>query len=254
MKLSELLSSSSTRIKTGLLLLAGALIIGYIDSFFVMWLLLGSLLVISLHESMKLFKFQSQEIFFYSGAIWFCAYFYPTPTDLIFVLAIVYASILAYTKRLEKKLFLPLLYPTASFLFILALYNEYGVHALLWLMMVVALCDVGAYFVGKGMGKTKFCETSPNKTLEGVAGGVVVATIFGSFFALPELTLLGSIIISFVIAVISIFGDLFESYLKREADVKDSGNILPGHGGILDRTDSYLFGAVILLVILRAII
>ena len=254
MKLSELLSSSSTRIKTGLLLLAGALIIGYIDSFFVMWLLLGSLLVISLHESMKLFKFQSQEIFAYSGVVWFCAYFYPTPTDLIFVLAIVYASVLAYTKRLEKKLFLPLLYPTASFLFILSLYNEYGVQALLWLMMVVALCDVGAYFVGKGMGKTKFCETSPNKTLEGVAGGVVVATIFGSFFALSEITLLGSILISFVIAIVSIFGDLFESYLKREADVKDSGNILPGHGGILDRTDSYLFGAVILLVILRAII
>jgi phosphatidate cytidylyltransferase len=54
-----------------------------------------------------------------------------------------------------------------------------------------------------------------------------------------------------VVAVASVFGDLFESYLKREADVKDSGDILPGHGGILDRTDGYLFGGVIMLVLLR---
>lgn len=254
MKPSELISSSSTRIKTGLLLLIGALIIGYIDSFFVMWLLLGSLLVISLHESMKLFKFESQQIFIYSGFTWFAAYFYPSPTDLIFILAIVYASVLAYTKKLDTKLFLPLLYPTASFLFILSLYSEYGMQALLWLLIVVAGCDIGAYFVGKGMGKTKFCETSPNKTLEGVAGGVIVATVLGSFFALDGLSLIGAVTISFVIAVVSIFGDLFESYLKREANVKDSGDILPGHGGILDRTDSYLFGAVILLIILRVLI
>lgn len=254
MNLSELISSSSTRIKTGLLLLIGALIIGYIDSFFIMWLLLGSLLVISLHESMKLFKFESQQIFFYSGLIWFCAYFYPSPTDLIFVLAIVYASVLAYTKNLEKKLFLPLLYPTASFLFILALYTEYGMQSLLWLLVVVAGCDIGAYFVGRAIGKTKFCETSPNKTLEGVAGGVLVATLLGTIFAIDGLTLIGAIVISFVIAVVSIFGDLFESYLKREANLKDSGDILPGHGGILDRTDSYLFGAVILLIILRVVL
>ena len=254
MKLSEVVSSSSTRIKTGLLLLIGVLIIGYLDSFFVMWLLLGALLVISLHESMKLFHFQSQEIFIYSGMAWFCAYFYPNPVDLIFVLAIVYASVLAYTKRLEKKLFLPLLYPTASFLFILTLYIEYGMQSLLWLLVVVAGCDIGAYFVGKSLGKTKFCETSPNKTLEGVAGGVIVATVLGSFVAIDGLSLFGAIVISFIIAIVSIFGDLFESYLKREADVKDSGNILPGHGGILDRTDSYLFGAVILLIVLRAVL
>lgn len=254
MKVSELISSSSTRIKTGLLLLIGVIIIGYIDSFFVMWLLLGALLVISLHESMKLFKFESQQIFIYSGLVWFCAYFYPNPVDLIFVLAIVYASILAYTKNLEKKLFLPLLYPTASFLFILSLYTQYGMDSLLWLLVVVAGCDIGAYFVGKGLGKTKFCETSPNKTLEGVIGGIVVATALGSLFALEGLSLIGAVSISFIIAVASIFGDLFESYLKREADVKDSGNILPGHGGILDRTDSYLFGAVILFVILRAVL
>ena len=125
---------------------------------------------------------------------------------------------------------------------------------MLWLLVIVAGADIGAYFVGKTIGKTKFCETSPNKTVEGVAGGLVVATILGIIFALDNISLLGSIIISLVVALASIFGDLFESFLKREAGVKDSGDILPGHGGILDRTDGYLFGGVIMLVILRAVL
>ena len=63
-----------------------------------------------------------------------------------------------------------------------------------------------------------------------------------------------SLIISGVVSLSSVFGDLFESYLKREADVKDSGTILPGHGGVLDRTDGYLFGAIVMLVLLRVVI
>lgn len=251
--MTEIIKSSSTRIKTGVILILAVLLIGYIDSFFLMWLLLGALLVISIDEVLKLYKIDSFLVYIYSGVLWFISYFYPTPDDLIFVLAIIYASILAYTKDFEKKLFFTLLYPTASFLFILSLYIEYGVMALLWLLVIVAGADIGAYFVGKSMGKTKFCETSPNKTLEGVAGGVIVATILGVFFAIDNISIFGAIIISIIVAIASVFGDLFESYLKREAGVKDSGNILPGHGGILDRTDGYLFGAVIMLVLLRAV-
>ncbi|XOB62539.1 phosphatidate cytidylyltransferase [Campylobacterota bacterium DY0563] len=250
----EIIKSSSTRIKTGLALLAGILIIGYIDSFFLMWLLLGGLLVIAISESQKLYQMKVDSIYFYVGVLWFAAYFYPYAEDLTFVAAIIFASILAYTKTLDKKIFLPLFYPTASFLFLLTLYTEYGVMSLLWLLVIVAGADIGAYFVGKSMGKTKFCETSPNKTVEGVAGGLVVATIFGIVFAIDNISIFGSIIISLLVALASIFGDLFESYLKREADVKDSGNILPGHGGILDRTDGYLFGAVVMLFILRAVL
>ena len=253
MSFSEIVSSSSTRIKTAFVLFMMAAIVGYIDSFFLMWLLFGGLLVVAISESQRLYKTEIDSIYLYTGILWFVSYFYPSPEDLIFVVAIVYASILAYTKNLDKKIFLPLLYPTASFLFLLTLYIEYGVMSLLWLLVIVAGADIGAYFVGRSMGKTKFCETSPNKTLEGVAGGLIVATIFGVIFAIDNISVFGAIVISLIVALASVFGDLFESYLKREAGVKDSGDILPGHGGILDRTDGYLFGGIVMLVLLRAI-
>ncbi len=251
--MTEIIKSSGTRIKTGVILILAVLLIGYIDSFFIMWLLFGGLLVISISESKKLYKTQIDFVYLYSGVLWFLAYFYPNPEDLIFVLAIVYASVLAYKKSIDTKAFLILLYPTASFLFLFSLYIEYGVMSLLWLLVIVAGADIGAYFVGRGMGKTKFCETSPNKTIEGVIGGLLVATILGTIFSIDNLSTFGAIVISLIVALASVFGDLFESYLKREAGVKDSGNILPGHGGILDRTDGYLFGGVIMLVLLRAI-
>ena len=252
--MSNILSESSTRIKTGIALIIAMLILGYIDSYFLFWLVFGIMLMISVSESKKLYGLKSDSIYIYTGLLWFAAYFYPMPVDLIFIVAIGYASRLAYKKTLNQKLFLPLLYPTASFLFLLTLYSEFGVMALLWLLVIVASRDIGAYFVGKTFGKTKFCETSPNKTIEGVIGGVAFAVVLGTVFAISEINIIGAIVISSIVSFSSVFGDLFESYLKREADVKDSGSILPGHGGVLDRTDGYLFGAIVMLVLLRVII
>ena len=107
------------------------------------------------------------------------------------------------------------------------------------------------YFGGKMFGRTKLSKASPNKTLEGALIGVVFAVLIG--------TLVGMLIKGFVIAffttllmaIFSIFGDLYESSLKRNINVKDSGTILPGHGGILDRLDGLLFSAVIMLFILN---
>jgi phosphatidate cytidylyltransferase len=250
--MSDLLRSSATRIKTALVLVVALLIIGYIDSYFIMWAFFGVLLAISLHEAQKLFDFNDSKVYIASTLVWAAAYFYPTPEDLIFVLAVVYASILAYTKELDKKFLVLLMYPTASFLFLFSLYIQFGMHSLLWLLVVVAGADVGAYFVGRSMGKTKFCQTSPNKTIEGVVGGVIVAAILGSIFSIGSFGFIQALFISLIVAVASVFGDLFESYLKREANVKDSGHILPGHGGILDRTDGYLFAGIIMLVLLKA--
>ena len=250
----KIINESSTRIKTGVVLFVSMLLIGYIDSYFIFWLVFGIMLLISISEAKKLFNLKSDSIYVYTSLLWIAAYFYPKPEDLIFIVAIAYASQLAYKKTLNVHMFLPLLYPTASFLFLLSLYSEYGTMTLLWLLIIVASTDIGAYFVGKSIGKTKFCETSPNKTIEGVIGGVVFAVIFGTLFSINEISFVNALIISGIVSITSIFGDLFESYLKREADVKDSGTILPGHGGVLDRTDGYLFGAIIMLVLLREVI
>jgi phosphatidate cytidylyltransferase len=249
--MSNIISGSSTRIKTGIALLVAFAIIGFIDSFFLTWLTFGVLMVIALSEAMKLFKIDDNKIYFYAGAIWLASYFYPQPEDLIFVVGIIFASILAYTKEFNKELFLPLMYPIVSYLFLFSLYISFGMESLLWLIAVVAGTDVGAYFIGKSIGSTKFCETSPNKTLEGVFGGIFVAAVLGVIFSPQYVSFFFAFTISLIVATSSIFGDLYESYLKREADLKDSGDILPGHGGILDRTDGYLFGGVILLVLLR---
>lgn len=249
--MSDILSSSSTRVKTGVALGIALLIVGFIDSFFIMWLLLGALMMIGINEAMRLFESDNDLIYYYAGAVWIVAAFYPKPEDLVFLIAIIFASILAYTRDFDKGLFLPLLYPVASFLFLLSLYSQFGMMSLLWLLVVVAGTDIGAYYSGKSFGKTKFCETSPNKTIEGVIGGVAAASILGVIFSLDSIGLFSALIISILVSLSSVFGDLFESYLKREAEVKDSGDLLPGHGGILDRTDGYLFGGVVMLILLR---
>lgn len=249
--MSGIISQSSTRIKTGIVLLIVILAIGFIDSVFLTWAFLGSLMIVAIAESMKLFDMDQFDIYIYAVLAWIAAYFYPKPEDLVFIIGVVFASILAYTKELDKKIFLPLMYPMASYLFLFSLYLGFGIESLLWLLVVVAGADVGAYFVGKSIGVTKFCATSPNKTLEGVAGGVITAAILGTIFSLDQFGFWSGLFISTLVAVASVFGDLFESYLKREANVKDSGDILPGHGGILDRTDGYLFGGIVMLVLLR---
>lgn len=252
--MTNIIKESSTRIRTGIVLILAMLILGYIDSYFLFWLVFGIMLLISVSESKKLFALKSDSVYVYTALLWIVAFFYPMPVDLIFIVAIGYAAQLAYKKKINQKLFLPLLYPTASYLFLLALYSEYGVMTLFWLLVIVGSTDIGAYFVGKRFGKTLFSETSPNKTIEGVIGGVVFAVIFGTMIAPEGLNIVSAIVISSIVSFASIFGDLFESYLKREVGLKDSGSILPGHGGVLDRTDGYLFGVIVMLVLLRIVI
>ena len=249
-----LFGAHSERITTGIALVAGVLTIGFIDNFFLMWLFLGVVYLLAFYEANKLFKIENNAIYFYAALLWLIAAFYPYGDDLFVIAGIVFAAVVAYTKNLDWKYFFPFLYPTAGMLFILTMYQEYGVAALLWLLVVVAMADIGAYVVGKSIGKTPFCVTSPKKTLEGVIGGILIASATGFFAGLSIVDADKAILISLFTAAASVFGDLFESYLKRQAEVKDSGNILPGHGGVLDRIDGYLFGAVIMLVLLRGLV
>ena len=120
-----------------------------------------------------------------------------------------------------------------------------------WMLMsvfiMVWVCDSGAYFTGYFLGKHKMApHLSPKKTIEGGVGGVlltVVAALIIQRFLLIAPNMLNAVIVALLVAFGAIVGDLFESYLKRSFGVKDSGNILPGHGGFADRFDSFLMVA-----------
>ena len=234
----------------GLLVLVGT--IGWIDDPLLMWAFLGVVYIFSFHEAMRLFGLNNNSVYFWAIILWIVAYFYPNPDDLFFLVMIIFAGTRAYNTNFQKELILPFLYPVSGILFFWILYQDFGIQAMVWLLVTVALTDIGAFFTGKAIGKTQFSPTSPNKTIEGVVGGVVLATIAGTYMGLYIADLWIALVVTFLTSVSSIFGDLFESYLKREAGVKDSGDILPGHGGALDRIDGYLFGAIVMVIALRA--
>ena len=123
--------------------------------------------------------------------------------------------------------------------------NKESAIFLLVFLSLVWVMDVGAYFVGKYFGRIKLAKLiSPNKTWEGLIGGLLAITLLS--IPLSKYLLINSFVfISFSIAIglLSVVGDLTFSMLKRNANIKDSGNILPGHGGILDRIDSILSSA-----------
>ncbi len=250
----EIFEAHRERIITSVVLVLGLLIIGMIDNFFIMWLIFGAIYLLAFKEAIQLFGIENDGLVPLATGLWLIVGVYPYGDDLFVLACVVYASAVAFNKELRWKEFFPFIYPTAGMLFMFTMYQEYGVMSLLWLLGVVAFTDIGAYAVGKSIGKRQFCETSPNKTMEGVIGGVSVATICGAFFGLSIVDFSVAFFVSFAVAVSSIFGDLYESSLKRAAGVKDSGDLLPGHGGILDRIDGYLFGAIVMLVLLRGLV
>lgn len=119
----------------------------------------------------------------------------------------------------------------------LRMQEPHGLLYTFWAMALVWACDSGAYFTGRAIGGPKLApQISPNKTWAGFVGGVAAAGIFATllvWFGLPAPLAIATP----VLAMLAQLGDLYESHLKREAGVKDSGNLLPGHGGIMDRLD-----------------
>ena len=124
------------------------------------------------------------------------------------------------------------------------LLNTTGLHLTLTSCFLIVASDIGSYFIGKSFGKTSLSPISPSKTIEGLVGGISCSTLLAIFFAFLmnwENPLFVGIIYGISISLMALVGDLIESMMKRDAKIKDSGTFLPGHGGILDRIDSYIF-------------
>lgn len=123
--------------------------------------------------------------------------------------------------------------------------NIIGIQLLVLLVIPTELNDVFQYLTGKAFGKRKITPNiSPNKTLEGFLGGLLLTTILCNLLGLlllPNKSFLLNSTIGILIGVLGFLGDIFMSYIKRDAGVKDTGNLIPGHGGLLDRIDSLMF-------------
>lgn len=130
-----------------------------------------------------------------------------------------------------------------------------GPRPLIFVIALIAISDSAQYFAGRAMGRRKLAPlVSPGKTWEGAVGGLLAAIVIGMTLgpvwgqtaSLAQGALLGA-----MLCLSGILGDLFESLLKRSAGVKDSGSLIPGHGGVLDRIDAYLFAVPVYLLFLR---
>lgn len=135
----------------------------------------------------------------------------------------------------------------------LRLAHEGGAFLVIWLMLVIWATDSGAYFAGRAIGGPKLApRISPKKTWAGLAGGMLAAALVGGLGVLfrPEHPLWPLVLVGALLAVLSQLGDLFESHVKRRFGVKDSGQLIPGHGGLLDRVDGLIVGALVMAVLM----
>ncbi len=153
-----------------------------------------------------------------------------------------------------------LIYAAIPFIFFMGLGfvgDSYNAYIPLGFLILLWTNDTGAYLAGRSMGRHKLFERiSPNKTWEGFFGGVVMAVVAGFILShyFGVLPLWSWVCMALIIGVFGTFGDLVESMLKRNVGVKDSGNILPGHGGLLDRFDGLLMAAPLVYLFLKNIL
>ncbi|MFA7592837.1 MAG: phosphatidate cytidylyltransferase [Thiohalobacteraceae bacterium] len=143
---------------------------------------------------------------------------------------------------------LPVLLPAGWALAALHARPEQGPALALFVLVLMWVADSGAYFAGRNFGRHKLApRVSPNKTWEGVAGGLAGSLLFallaGGWFGWTGGRLTGFVVLAVLCALLSVVGDLFISLLKRQQGLKDTGNLFPGHGGLLDRIDSLLAAA-----------
>ena len=136
--------------------------------------------------------------------------------------------------------------------FLLSFYNLRGsskldFHYLVWIVVTVWLSDIGGFFVGRFFGGPRLSKWSPNKTLSGFSGSLIFSQLafYIIFLAIKDVGFTYKFfIIQIFICIISVFGDLFFSFLKRKNNIKDYSSIIPGHGGLMDRIDGLIFAII----------
>ncbi len=182
---------------------------------------------------------------------------WPTVLSFSLALSMILAGLLCYQVSLAPSesrhlsmfiLLFGILYIGYTLGHFLRLRNQHdGALLVLFVLLVTWAGDTAAYYVGKTWGSRPLApRLSPNKTIEGFLGGLVVAPLIawiGHLWFLPAVTPVDCLILGLLFTVLGLLGDLSESALKRHAGVKDSGSLIPGHGGVLDRVDSLLLNA-----------
>jgi len=249
------------RIITGLVAAAAWLALLYFQSFSLFWLVLSGLSLVAAHEFFAICLPREgghlRPLLIPVAALPVLAAWLQRP-DLVFIAFIAATILLAIltvvsADRLKnpfdfllKTSFGTMYTGLFSAHLVLLMAAPAGAKWLLFLTTITAASDTGAYFTGKSFGRHKLCPTiSPKKTVEGFVGGLICGTAGAMLVALFLLDGINILLISaaLFLAALGVVGDLVESLLKRSAGVKDSGHILPGHGGILDRVDSLLLTA-----------
>ena len=158
---------------------------------------------------------------------------------------LIFIEIFFYFKKF--KLF-PIIYVLISFLFFTTIeFNQRNILNFNLFILIVISFDIFSYIIGKKFGKNKLIKISPNKTYEGFFGGVSTSLLFSSIFLIYFNIKVNLELIMFIFLIIisSLIGDLIESYFKRKNNLKNSSKFIPGHGGVFDRFDSFLFAIII---------
>lgn len=238
-----------TRIISGFVMIVAVIIIALIDVYWINFVVFGLLLYFAFDEAKGLFALPNAS-FIPAFLAFLLGSYYEKALFFGLLLVILVVGYLSYKKAENLRLSLIYLYPTLPILALWQVYLDEGMIRLFLLILLVVLCDSGAYFIGKMLGKTPFSQTSPNKTLEGVIGGVLCAVVGGGLVGIIMGGFWLWVTLGFFVAVLAVIGDLIESYFKRVANLKDSGDLIPGHGGILDRIDAVIIAAFAMVVLL----
>ena len=174
------------------------------------------------------------------------------PFAIILIYSIIFYEIIFFFKNKKKRSFVLFLYVFIS-LIAIEIYIIYFYEKILFLyfILLISCFDVSSYIFGTLFGKKRILpKISPNKTIFGVVAGLVLTLIISLSFnnLFYKFTFRTSVVFSILIILFAFIGDVIESFYKRRFEIKNSSNILPGHGGIFDRLDSFLLGSIAMLI------